>query len=243
MQQLSPRDESRDQAEPTLPSDSNGPNASTQADESDYAWSDRGPQLDSLSSDPIDIQQLREARGYYSSGSSDINKMHPYELYDMETLEQLAANDDGLAQLVLADKISIDDPVRADRLYLDAAVNGKTAALVNLASSRLVAVPGGTDWGFLPTTSTGEISDEYIDVLKFYVAAEDSGDVVASEILQSHIDALGIEITEMSLGRLCEAGRELADLIRTEQLVKWGESKKAKTPITSYETPGAVCAI
>lgn len=235
--------EDQDVTLPSFSSDSNRASEAAETDENSYASDSGESKVDPSFAEPLDIQQFRAVRGYYASGSSDISQMHPYELYDLETLEQLVANDDGLAQLVLADKIAIDDPKRADELYLAAAVNGKSAALVNLASSRLVAVPGGTDWGFPLTTSSGQISDEYIDVLKFYVAAEATGDVIATEVLTSHIEAMGAEITESDLERLCQAGRELADQIRAEQIKKWGASKEIATPISSQETLAAVCAI
>ncbi len=214
----------------------------TESKEIEQAQSNADTPIESMSAEPIDVQEFREAHGYYASGSSDISQMHPYELYDLKTLEQLAANDDGLAQLVLADRVFVDDPERADRLYLDAAVNGKTAALVNLASSRLVVVPGGTGWGFPLSTSTGEISQEYVDVLKFYVAAEASGDVLASSMLQDHIDAINPKITNSSLKLLCEAGAEVSDLIKAKQREKWGRLGRVDAPITSYEAPKAVCA-
>ena len=220
------------------------PTSTTQSDEVDGFRRDAGSAPKSVSVEPNDVRAFRDARGYYASGSTEIGEMHPYELYDLETLEQLANNDDGLAQLVLADRISIDEPYRADKLYLNAAVNGKSAALVNMASSRLVSAPGGTDWGFPLTTSVGELSDEYIDVLKFFVAAEETGDFVASEMLHGHLDAVDSDsgVSRTSLVRLCESGRELADQIIAERVKKWGDSNDVQTPITSQETPGAVCS-
>jgi hypothetical protein len=192
--------------------------------------------------EPIDVQAYREQRGYYASGSSSIDEMHPYELYDLDTLAQLAETDDGLAQLVLADKLIATDPDRADSLYMQAAINGRTAALVNMASSHLVLVPGSTGYGFPIASETGVITDKFVDVLKYYVAAEDLGDVIATDLLRSHIDESQFGNLPESLIRVCESGLALADQIRKERQLKWGSSQKPNTQIVSFDTPPVVCS-
>lgn len=213
---------------------------STLSVEADSAPSN-DPADQSHDSEPINTQNFREAHGYYASGSSDVNEKHPYELYDVQTLEQLADNNDSLAQLVLADQISVEDPERADELYMESAVNGKTAALVNMAASRLLLVPGGTGFGFPLTSNSGRISDSYVEVLKYYVAAENMGDSVAGELLRSHIDALGLVNSTESLQRVCEAGNALIDRIEEKQREKWGSPRHVDPIVLSDEAPTAVC--
>lgn len=193
----------------------------------------------SLADDGARLAELREEHGYYASGSSDIDSMHPYELYDLATLEELAAQDDGLAQLVLADKLVVTDPERADHLYWQAAVNGKTAALTNLAASHLVLVPGGSGFGFDLTSSDGEVSAEYARVLANYAAAEDLGDPIATEMLKTHVDEAAFRNSAESLIRICEAGLALADEIRAERLRKWGSESPPSGPMNTVED--AIC--
>ena len=62
--------------------------------------------------EPVDVRQWRMSHGYYGSGSNDPGAKHPYEYYDLETLEQLALNDDGLAQFNDGDETCIFDRAR-----------------------------------------------------------------------------------------------------------------------------------
>lgn len=192
-------------------------------------------------SEPIDIHQYRERHGYYASGSSSIDEMHPYELYDLETLEQLAANGDGLAQLVLGDKVVVMNPDRADSLYWQSVVNGQTAALVNIAASNMVLVPGATDFGFHFVDGDGEISTDYARILGYYAAVEDLGDFIATDILRSHIEESEFSGSTMSIIRICEAGLELADRIKDERRDKWGEVILEEPLIISFDPPLSVC--
>lgn len=190
----------------------------------------------------VQLGEIREQHGYYASGSSDIDSMHPYELYDVETLDKLADQDDGMAQIVLADKLVATDPDRADILYWQAAVNGKTAALVNTAASYLVMVPGGTGYGFDLTSNNGEVSTEYANVLAYYAAAEDLGDPVATELLKTHLDESEFRGSAASIVRICEAGLALADEIRAERVSKWGGETPPSTTANIVETQDAICS-
>ena len=196
----------------------------------------------STSDDSIQLAEVRERHGYYASGSGDINSKHPYELYDVETLAQLADQDDGMAQIVLADKLVATDPERADALYWQAAINGKTAALVNVAASHLVLVPGGTGFGFEPETDDGEVSSEYADVLAYYAAAEDLGDPVATELLRAHMDDSQFSDSADSIIRICEEGLAIADKIRAERITKWGNEEPQSSAAPELDSQEAICS-
>lgn len=62
---------------------------------------------------PAQLAVIREQHGYYASGSSDIDSMHPYELYDVETLRNGA-----IQNMRLIDSTAGIDPRRTLALSL-----------------------------------------------------------------------------------------------------------------------------
>ncbi len=191
--------------------------------------------------EPLDVRTFRDVRGYYIEDTGVGGANHPYEHYDLDTLQRLVDQDDGTAQMVLADRINATDPDRADDLYLRSAVNGKTAGLVNLASNRLIVVPGGAGFGFPFATESGEISDDFAEILKFYAAAELLGDFIGTEMLQAHIESSGVGRNPANLKHICDLGLEIADLVKLERKRKWGESSKFDTPVNSVDVPQPLC--
>lgn len=199
-----------------------------------------GTKLDPML-EPADIRAFRDARGYYGSGGNDIGAKHPYEYLDDETLQGLADQQDGLAQLVLADRISNSDIETAMPLYLEAAVNGKTAALINAASSQLVVENGKTGFAFELTDEEGLISDEYAEILQYYAAAEALGDFVGSEMLMEHISAANFGDDSENISRICSDGIVLARNIENIRYTRWGERSDDDVAIESLQVPQSIC--
>lgn len=191
--------------------------------------------------EPVDVIEFREARGYYVSGGNDVGAKHPYEFYDIATLESLASANDGLAQLILADKLYERDSERANSLYLSAAVNGKTAGLVNMASSRLQSRPGKQGFGFQLTDEHGAVTESYVDALQYYAAAELLGDFVGSELLAGHMSSGKLNSDPSNIARICAKGNEIANRIKSRREQQWGAAEQFETPTPSIQVPRGVC--
>ena len=103
-----------------------------------------GESIQSTNLEPIDIREWRMSHGYYRSDSNDSGSKHPYEYYNIETLEKLAQNGDGLAQIMLGEKLafSAEHQERSRELYWQAATNGFTAGLSNTATDSMVLKAG-----------------------------------------------------------------------------------------------------
>lgn len=192
--------------------------------------------------EPLDVRAFREARGYYGSGGNDIGAKHPYEYMDDEALQALADQQDGLAQLILADRLSNSDIEKAMPMYLEAAVNGKTAALVNMASSRLVRQNNPQGFGFELTNESGRISDEYLEILRYYAAAEMLGDFVGTEMLNDHILVNDLTRYPDNLARICALGLEVKNNIETVRTSRWGDSSvNGDSRIDSLDISSPLC--
>ncbi|MEE8118195.1 MAG: hypothetical protein V3T39_01425 [Gammaproteobacteria bacterium] len=200
---------------------------------------------ESAALEPIDIRKWRMSHGYYSSGLNDPGSKHPYEYYDIETLEQLALNDDGLAQLMLGMKLSFstEHGDRARQLYWQAAVNGFTASLSFSATDRMLLRHGSTSFDFPIKNEDGDISDEFADRLKFLAAAEYLGDFVASQLLRAFLNSFELGDSGTSRTRICRLGLELANQIRTERIDKSGGSRWPADIEVSLEKPKPICSI
>ena len=195
--------------------------------------------------EPIDIRKWRMSHGYYSSGLNDPGSKHPYEYYDIETLEQLALNDDGLAQLMLGMKLSFstEHGDRARQLYWQAAVNGFTASLLFSATDRMLLRHGSTSFDFPIKNEDGDISDELTDRLKFLAAAEYLGDFIASGTLRGFLDSFELDDSSASRTRICRLGLELANQIKAERIDKSGGSTWPADIEVSLEKPKPYCSI
>lgn len=196
-----------------------------------------------VSSTMIPLSALTWAadRGYHSSSESGLMAKRPYEYYDESTLQKMADDGDGLAQLILAERLSFSDPKKADALYIEAAINGKTAGLISAAGDRLLIVPGQKGFGFPVTGAGGSVSDEYLEVLRFYAAAEYLGDFVGTELLASHLDTGQLTNVSDSVRRICASGQELADAIISERIRRWGTPDKSEAPADWVEIPDPIC--
>lgn len=206
---------------------------------SDGADSTSSPGVVSWNLEPLDVIRYRQARGYYMSGN-DIGAKHAYEYMDLESLEELANQEDGLAQLVLAHRLEVSNYQKSVAFYKKAAINGKTAALVNLASSQLVVRAGG-GFGFDIADERGQISERYADVLQYYAAAELLGDFVGTELLQQHLQAADFFDDDEALVKVCRKGQVIASHIRRARLAKWGVSEIESHQIESIDIPVPVC--
>lgn len=200
---------------------------------------------ESAALEPIDIRKWRMSHGYYSSGLNGPGSKHPYEYYDMETLEQLALNDDGLAQLMLGMKLafSTEHGDRSRQLYWQAAVNGFTASLSFIATDRMVLRHGSTSFDFPIKNEDGDISDEFADRLKFLAAAEYLGDFVASHLLRTFLNVFELDASSASRTRICRLGLELSDQIKAERLDKSGGSRWPAEIEVSLDKPKPYCSI
>ena len=170
-------------------------------------------------------------RGHHDSGENGQIVKRPYEYYDESTLQKMADDGDGLAQLILAERLSFSDPKKADVLYIEAAINGKTAGLTSAAGDRLLIVPGQKGYGFPTADAGGSVSDEYLEVLRFYAAAEYLGDFVGTELLASHLETADLRQSQDSVRRICSSGEELANAIITERNRRWGTADDLAAPI------------
>ncbi len=197
--------------------------------------------------EPVDVRQWRMSHGYYGSGSNDPGSKHPYEYYDIETLEQLALNDDGLAQLMMGMKLafSTEHGDRARQFYWQAAVNGFTAGLAFTATDRMVLRlrHGSASFDFPIKNEEGDISDELADRLRFLAAAEYLGDFIASHMLRTFLDSFELGDSGASRTRICRLGLELANQIRTERIDKSGGSRWPADTAVSLEKPKPICSI
>ncbi len=180
-------------------------------------------------------------RGYHSSGEIGQITKRPFEYYDESTLQKMADDGDGLAQLILAERLSFSDPKKADALYIEAAINGKTAGLTSAAGDRLLIVPGQKGYGFPVTDAGGNVSDEYLEVLRFYAAAEYLGDFIGTELLASHLETADFGRSPDSVRRICSSGEELANAIVSERNRRWGSADNSAVPIDWAETPDPIC--
>ncbi|MCH7893564.1 MAG: hypothetical protein IH907_03515 [Proteobacteria bacterium] len=197
--------------------------------------------------EPVDVRQWRMSHGYYGSGSNDPGSKHPYEYYDTETLEQLALNDDGLAQLMMGMKLafSTEHGDRARQFYWQAAVNGFTAGLAFTATDRMLLRlgHGSTSFDFPIKNEEGDISDELADRLKFLAAAEYLGDFVASQMLRAFLDSFELGDSGASRTRICRLGLELANQIKAERIDKSGGLRWPADIEVSLEKPKPICSI
>lgn len=195
--------------------------------------------------EPIDIRKWRMSHGYYGGGSNDPGSKHPYEYYDIETLEQLALNDDGLAQLMLGQKLafSTEHKDRSRQLYWQAAVNGFTVSLTLTAMDSMVRKLGSTSFDFPIKNEAGGISDEFADRLKFLAAAEYLGDFVASQTLRDYLELFELGDSSASRTRICRLGLELSDQIKVERINKSGGSQWPADIEVSLDKPKPYCSI
>ena len=191
--------------------------------------------------EPLDVSAFREDRGYYMSGGNDAGSGHAYQYYDDTTLRGLAEQHDGLAQLVLADRISNEDLGGAVPLYLEATVNGKTAALINLASSQLVVNPGQRGFGFEMKTASGDISTEFAEILKYYAAAEYLGDFVGTTMLVDHLESAGLHEDATSVRTVCSMGQGVARNILSIRESRQIRSANQEIDISSVDIPNPIC--
>jgi len=198
-----------------------------------------------ITPEPLDIYEWRMSRGYYANGSNDAGAKHPYEYYDNETLEQQALNDDGLAQLMLGERLrfSTNQKERAEQFYRQAAINGFTAGLINTAADRMAIDLKSGSYDFPTIDEDDEISNEYAERLKYFAAAEYLGDFVGSVSLRMHLDPSGTGGSAASRKRVCQAGFELADQIEAERIRKFGEPTfDVDLEILSFEIPQRFCS-
>ena len=195
--------------------------------------------------EPIDLRKWQMSHGYYGSGLNDPGSKHPYEYYDLETLEQLALNDDGLAQLILGEKLafSTEHEDRSRQLYWQAAVNGFTAGLAFTATDSMLLRPGSTSVDFPTKNEDGEISDELTNRLKFLAAAEYLGDFIASHMLRTYSNVFELDDSGASRTRVCRLGLELSNQIKAERLDKSGGSRWPAEIEVSLEKPKPYCSI
>ncbi len=172
------------------------------------------------SSESLELFGWRMSRGYYKSGSNDSQAKHAYEYYDEDTLRKLANADDGLAQLILAERLAFtrDKKEEAHDLNWRAAVNGYTAGLTNIAGDGLVIRRGDQPYGFDVVGENGVISDEFADQLKYLSAAEYLGDFVASAMLRAHMEPSKFRNFGDSRARVCDMGSKLADQVLKERV-------------------------
>ncbi len=200
---------------------------------------------DSTTLKPIDVREWRMSHGYYLSGSNDPGAKHPYEYYDLETLEKLALNDDGLAQLMLGEKLafSTEHKDRSRQLYWQAAVNGFTVSLALTAMDNMVLRHGSTSFDFPIKNEAGDISDEFADRLKFLAAAEYLGDFVASQTLRDYLEWFELGDSSASRTRICRLGLELSNQIKAERIDKSGGSRWPADIEVSLEKPKPICSI
>lgn len=192
--------------------------------------------------EPPDIARFREQRGYYVSGGNDPAAAHPYESLSNDDLQVLASQGDGLAQLVMADRMANTNLVEAIPTYLEAAANGKTAALINIASGQLVVTNGQSGFGFELTDEDGQVSTRYAEILQYYAAAEILGDFVGSEMLRDHINLSKLSDKVASLERICSLGREIASGIGVIRTSKGLSKELDQVELTSVDTPEPICA-
>lgn len=193
----------------------------------------------------IDVREWRMSHGYYLSGSNDPGAKHPYEYYDIETLEQLALNDDGLAQLMLGEKLAVspEHKDRARQLYWQAAVNGFTVSLTLTAMDSMVRKLGSTSFDFPIKNEAGDISDEFADRLKFLAAAEYLGDFAALQTLRDYLEWFELGDSSASRTRICRLGLELSNQIKAERIDKSGGSRWPADIEVSFEKPKPYCSI
>lgn len=223
--------------------------SNVEAFESQFSGAERSERIQlkqenqNMSSSMIPLAALTWAtdRGYHSSGENGQIAKRPYEYYDQSTLEKLADEGDGLAQLILAERLSFSDPKQADVLYIEAAINGKTAGLTSAAGDRLLIVPGQKGYGFPVTDAAGSVSEEYLEVLQFYAAAEYLDDFVATEMLASHLETAKLRNSPESIRRICSSGEEIANAIISERNRRWGSADNSIVPIDWAETPDPIC--
>ncbi len=203
-----------------------------------------GESIQSTNLEPIDIREWRMSHGYYRSDSNDSGSKHPYEYYNIETLEKLAQNGDGLAQIMLGEKLafSAEHQERSRELYWQAAINGFTAGLSNTATDSMVLKAGSTSFDFPTNNEEGDISDEFVDRLKYLAAAEYLGDFVASQLLRDYLDSFGLGGSSASRNRICQSGLELSERIQTERFKKSGGSISPADSVVSLQMPEPYCS-
>lgn len=197
------------------------------------------PDVDGV--DPLALYEWGIAHGYYLTDLNDDGAQHPYVGYDIQTLSALAENGDGLAKLILADRISHREPNRADVLYLEAAALGKTAALTNLAASHLLILPGSDGFGIPFTDESGNVSEQYAEVLRYYAAAEMMGDFVASELLRGALEVHRLLDSEASINIVCQMGKAIREALLHERDTKWGEVSLPPTSLDMKSKYTPIC--
>lgn len=201
------------------------------------------PEKENISSTLIPVAALSWAaeRGYHSAAQNGPAATRPYDHYDLLTLQKLADDGDGLAQLILAENLSFSDPKKADVFYMEAAINGKTAGLTYAAGDRLLIFSGQKGYGFSLADADGIVSKDYLEVLRFYAAAEYLGDFIGTELLASHLESADLRQLRESVRRICSSGQELAHAIIAERIRRWGSVDTSVLAVEWTETPDPIC--
>ncbi len=163
--------------------------------------------------DVVSFMQWRSDRGHFD-GSSQTD----YSNYSVETLSDLVVNRDRLAMLTLAQMLSIDEhsEQRVIDLYEEAAVLGYTYALTRLADFKLSNKVYRREQPN-KLNAEGQLSDQFVDGLKYLAAAELSGDPFMLAAFSYQTRDIDPDVLKQGLPRICAEGQNALNALEAKR--------------------------